>query len=389
MGRFGGSVWVELTREAVASLRAQGRRSVLALLGVMIGSASIVALMSFSHIARTEVMARFKEVGVDTVQISPDTGNPDWLQPDLLDAVVRADPRVLVTAPMSVGRATVRIGGVATSASVAAISTDAFEILKLNVSTGRDLSSVDGCNGAVVLGARAAKETRAKADDIAFIDGYGFQVVGILPHAGMQTLNPVNPDETAFVGLSCARRVMPRTGFSHALVRVQSDIDASDWASGVQRQMSGRGQAVKVLTPKEMIAAMKSQMNLMSAILVAIGSVSLLVGGVGVMNVMLMSVMERRREIGLRAAIGATPSEIVFIFIVEAVALSVGGGLLGALAGVGLTALGCLVLPISFAFDPMVLLWGTGIAGAVGLVFGIHPAVSASRILPVEALRAD
>lgn len=389
MPRIWGGVWIELTREAVSGLRSQGRRSLLALLGVMIGSASIVALMSFSHIARTEVMARFKEVGVDTVQISADGSAAEWLIPEMLQAVVADDPRVVMTAPMAVGRSTLRIGSEATSASIAAVSMEAMEMLKLKVANGRDLSLADGCNGAVVLGARAARETRAETGDVAFIDGYGFQVVGVLPTTANQALNPVSPDETVYIGLSCARRIMPRNGFSHALVRVQSDIDPSDWAAGLQRQMLGRGQPVKAVTPKEMIAAMNSQMNLMSAILVAIGSVSLLVGGVGVMNVMLMSVMERRREIGLRAAIGATPSEIVFIFIVEAVALSVGGGLLGALAGVGLTALGCLVLPITFSFDPTVLLWGTGIAGAVGLVFGIHPAVSASRILPVEALRAD
>ena len=389
MGLSVGGVWIELSREAVASLRSQGRRSLLALLGVMIGSASIVALMSFAHIARTEVMSRFKAVGVDTVQISPDAGGEVWLEPALIHTMMASDPRVVVTAPLAVSRATVRIGGAAMSASVAAISPEALDMLKLGVSQGRDLTPIDGCNGAAVLGARTARETRASLGDQAFIGGYGYQVVGILPVVAPQALNPVSPDETVFIGLSCARRVMTREGFSHALVQVHPDIDPSEWGSSLQKQMQARGQAVKAITPREMIAAMKSQMNLMSAILIAIGSVSLLVGGVGVMNVMLMSVMERRREIGLRAAIGATPSEIVFIFIVEAVALSLGGGFLGALAGVGMTALGCLVLPISFAFDPSVMLWGTGIAGAVGLVFGIHPAVSAARILPVEALRAD
>ncbi|WP_292054904.1 MULTISPECIES: ABC transporter permease [unclassified Brevundimonas] len=389
MGFSAGGVWTELAREAVASLRSQGRRSLLALLGVMIGSASIVALMSFAHIARTEVMSRFKAVGVDTVQISPDTGGENWLEPALIHAVMASDPRVAVTAPLAVSRATVRIGDAATSASVAAISPEALDMLKLGVSQGRDLTQIDGCNGAAVIGARTARETRARPGDQAFIGGYGYQVVGILPVVAPQALNPVSPDETVFIGLGCARRVMTREGFSHALVRVQPDIDPSEWGAALQKQMQSRGQPVKTVTPREMIEAMKSQMNLMSAILIAIGSVSLLVGGVGVMNVMLMSVMERRREIGLRAAIGATPSEIVFIFIVEAVALSLGGGFLGALAGVGMTTLGCLVLPISFAFDPSVMLWGTGIAGAVGLVFGIHPAVSAARILPVEALRAD
>lgn len=389
MARFGGSVWVELALEALASLRAQGRRSALALLGVMIGSASVVALMSFSHIAKTEVMARFQQVGVDTVQIAADVSMEKGLDPLRLDAVLQGNNDVAASANMAVGRGYVRVGNESLSAGIAAVSPDALRMLHLQTDQGRNLTLLDGCNGAVVLGAKLAKEARAQAGDLAYIDSYGFQVVGVLPPTEQQALNPVNPDETAFIGLPCSRRVVTKPGITHALVRVGEDRDPSEWAESARLELVKGGQMVAVRTSKDMIAAMNSQMNLMSAILVAIGSVSLLVGGVGVMNVMLMSVMERRKEIGLRAAIGATPNEIVFIFIVEAVALSVGGGLIGALVGVGLTALGCVFLPISFVFDPMVLVWGTGIAASVGLVFGIHPAVSASRILPVEALRAD
>ncbi len=389
MNRFGGSVWIELAREAVAGLRAQGRRSVLALLGVMIGSASVVALMSFSHIAKTEVMARFRQVGVDTVQIAADLTSEREIDPLRLDALLQSDAAVAVAANMAVGRGYVNIGRESISAGIAAVSPEALEMLRLHAGQGRNLTFLDGCNGAVVLGAELAREAGAKPGDTAYIDSYGFRIVGVLPPTDKQALNPVNPDETAFIGLPCARRVVTKPGITHALVRVNAGRDPSEWAEAARLDLVKAGQPVKVLTAKEMIVAMNSQMNLMSAILVAIGSVSLLVGGVGVMNVMLMSVMERRKEIGLRAAIGATPHEIVFIFIVEAVALSVGGGLAGALAGVGLTALGCVFLPISFVFDPMVLVWGTGVAASVGLVFGIHPAVAASRILPVEALRAD
>lgn len=378
-----------LAHEAVAGLRAQGRRSVLALLGVMIGSASVVALMSFSYIAKAEVMARFQQVGVDTVQIAADLASERGLDPLRLDAIFQGDTDVVVAANMATRRGYVRVGSSSISSGIAAVSPEALEMLRLQTAQGRNLTPVDGCNGAVVLGAKLAKDARAQAGDTAYIDSYGFQVVGVLPPTEQQALNPVNPDETAFIGLPCSRRVVTKPGITHALVRVGEGRDASEWAESTRLELMKGSQMVTVRSAREMIEAMNSQMNLMSAILVAIGSVSLLVGGVGVMNVMLMSVMERRKEIGLRAAIGATPNEIVFIFIVEAVALSVGGGLIGALVGVGLTALGCLILPISFVFAPMVLVWGTAIAASVGLVFGIHPAVSASRILPVEALRAD
>lgn len=385
----GGNIWLELGREAVGKLRSQGRRSFLALLGVMIGSASIVALMSFAHIARNEVMGRFQQVGVDTVQLAVDLGGKTWMQPDKVLRVLGDNTHVVDIALIGVERGTIRVGAHSVSGTVAAVSASAVDMLRLMPDTGRMLSAVDGCNGAVVLGRTVADDAKARTGDTAFVAGYGYRVVGILPDYPAQALSPVEPNETSFVGLSCARRVMPREGVSHAMVRLAGGVDTTDWAERARTRIGDRDVMVNAKTPQDMIAAMNSQMALMSAILLAIGSVSLLVGGVGVMNVMLMSVMERRREIGLRAAIGATPAEIVFIFIVEAVALSVGGGLLGALAGVALTALGCLVLPFRFVFDPMVMVWGTGVAGAIGLLFGIHPALAASKILPVEALRAD
>lgn len=384
-----GLIWLELAREAVSGLKMQGRRSFLALLGVMIGSASIVAMMGFAHIARQEVMASFEAVGVDTVQLTPDVQIQPYIEPTVLISALHSDPQIVMSAPMSVAQASISFKGRAAQAGLAAVSSDAMEMLRLSVADGRALSPADGCNGAVVLGNRVATELKARAGDEVYIGGYGYRIIGRLPPAPLQALNPVNPDDTAFIGLGCALRVMPQQGFSHALVRVSSEVEPDDWAQAHVKRMAAHGQMLKASTAREMIATMNNQMNVMGAVLVAMGTVSLLVGGVGVMNVMLMSVMERRREIGLRAAIGATPSEIVFIFVVEAVALSIGGGLLGAVGGVLLTAAACLVLPVSFTFEPMVMMWGTGIAGFVGLVFGIHPAISAARILPVEALRAD
>jgi len=380
--------WIELAVEAMVNLRAQGRRSLMALIGVMIGAASIVALLGFIHIGRQEAMTRFQQVGVDTIQIATDPAAVQWLDLNKLKHLVRGDDRVLMLAPLASSRGQVLIGRDSVPAGLVAVAPQTANLLGLAADQGRGLSAADGCNAAVLLGAELARETKATLGDPVFINGYGYAVVGILAPQTPQALSPVTINQAVILGEGCSRRILP-DGVSHALIRLRADVDADAYGKALRGHLLKAGQLATVQTPQEMIAAMNSQMNLMAAILVAIGSVSLLVGGVGVMNVMLMSVMERRREIGLRAAIGATPSEIVFIFVVEAVALSLGGGLLGAFAGVVLTAIGCLFLPFSFAFDPMILLWGTGVAGVTGLVFGIHPAVAASRILPVEALRAD
>ena len=134
---------------------------------------------------------------------------------------------------------------------------------------------------------------------------------------------------------------------------------------------------------------MKAQAAVQSRLLAAIGGISLLVGGIGVMNVMLMTVMERRREIGLRAAIGARPRDIRLMFLVEGVILSVGGGALGAALGVAATAVVARLSNWTFDVALWVLPLGPGMAAVVGLAFGLYPAIAASRVHPVEALRAD
>jgi putative ABC transport system permease protein len=170
---------------------------------------------------------------------------------------------------------------------------------------------------------------------------------------------------------------------------LRPDADTAAAVTRYTAALSTPQAPVRVQDARSMIQAMKKQMAMLGGVLVAIGSISLLVGGVGVMNVMLMTVMERRREIGLRAAIGATPGDIRMMFLIEAVVLALGGGVLGDVLGVGLTWLATLFLPFEFAVNWGVMILGAGVAASVGLVFGLYPAIAASRILPIEALRGD
>jgi len=383
MSTGGGNIRWTLTLEALANIRLQGRRSFLALLGVMIGSASIVAMMSFAHIAKTEVMARFEQVGVDVVQVSTDHTANRWLTADDLDHLDTEK------AELALNRLMARVGNEVVNVTVVALSPQSLSFLKLETGEGRSLSAVDGCNAVALLGADIVNEAKVRIGQTIIVNGYALDVVGLMAPYPQQAMSPFEANKSLFIGLPCARRFMPREGLSHAMVRFGGSDDISKQAGQLQSRLSLPDRPVTVTAPKELIAAMDGQVRLMSAVLMAVGSIALLVGGVGVMNVMLMSVMERKREIGLRAAIGATPNEIVFVFLIEAVVLSLGGGLLGAIGGVGLVAVGCLFLPFQFSFDPMVLVWGPGVAAIVGLLFGIHPAISAARISPVEALRAD
>lgn len=384
----------ELTLEALANLRGQGRRSLLALLGIVIGSSAIVALMNIAHIAQSEAMKSFRQTGVDVLSVRLEGVNPAGLDPELIATTVRNDKDAVDASAFATTTLSIDHGAKRVTATVAGVPPSMTSMAGLSTATGRLLRPVDDCSNVVVLGPALAKDlsapgAQAGVGSMVYMAAYGFVVVGVLKPTPPQALSPIQYDSAALIPLACARRVMPNAGATGALIRLRPEVDTQAAVARYTLNLSRPQAPVQVQDAKAMIQTMKAQMAVLGGMLIAIGSISLLVGGVGVMNVMLMTVMERRREIGLRAAIGAVPGDIRLMFLVEAVILALGGGLLGDLLGVGLTWLATLFLPLDFAIDWTVLILGAGVAAAVGLVFGLYPAIAASRVQPIEALRAD
>lgn len=384
----------DLAAEAVANLKGQGRRSVLALLGVVIGSASIVALMNIAYMAQVTTLKSFERTGVDVISIKRDDAGRGLLRVDHIEQVAKRDPATVLTAPYATTHATVMAGGMRQSAMVAAVTPSMVRLVDLEPAQGRLINAIDRCNRIAVMGGKLAAQLSGPGaavmpGSVVHIDSYGFTVVGILDTVPYQSLSPIAYDEAALIPLECARRVMPDEGITGALIKLGREADVDAAVRRYTDALSTPHTSVKVEDAKAMIEAMKKQMALLGGVLIAIGSISLLVGGVGVMNVMLMTVMERRREIGLRAAIGATPFDIRMMFLIEAVILALGGGLIGDVLGISATWLAAHFLPFDFVVSWTVLLLGAGVAAGVGLVFGLYPAISASRISPIEALRGE
>jgi len=382
----------ELALEALANLRGQGRRSVLALLGVVIGSAAIVALMNIAHIAQLEALRSFRQTGVDVLSVqSEGLGSMD---PALIERLVRQDPAAVLAAPLTTTSLGVVADRKSSNLTVAGVTSAIGVMAGLSTTKGRMLRQVDDCSFVAVVGQKAAADLSAPGAEVGpgsllRIGGYGFTVVGALAPVADQAMSPVQFDSAILIPLACARRVMPNDGATGAMIRLRPDADTAAAVTRYTAALSTPQAPVRVQDARSIIQAMKKQMAMLGGVLVAIGSISLLVGGVGVMNVMLMTVMERRREIGLRAAIGATPGDIRMMFLIEAVVLALGGGVLGDVLGVGLTWVATLFLPFEFAVNWGVMILGAGVAASVGLVFGLYPAIAASRILPIEALRGD
>lgn len=390
--RRGRADLTKLALEAVANLRGQGRRSVLALLGIVIGSAAIVALMNIAYIAQIEAMKSFRQTGVDILAVQAE--GAAGLDPARIDAVVKMDTAALSAAPLATAMLEAGANGKTSNVTVAGVTPAISTLAGLSTSSGRLLRELDDCSQVAVLGPKAALNLSSPGaammpGSLIRIGSYAFTVVGVLTQTPPQALSPVQYDNSVLIPLTCARRVMASDTATGALIRLQPEADTEAAVIRYTAALSTPQAPVRVQDARSMIQAMKKQMAMLGGVLVAIGSISLLVGGVGVMNVMLMTVMERRREIGLRAAIGATPGDIRMMFLIEAVVLALGGGVLGDVLGVGLTWLATLFLPFEFAVNWGVMILGAGVAASVGLVFGLYPAIAASRILPIEALRGD
>lgn len=385
-----GELYRALCQEALANLYNQRRRSVLALLGIVIGSASIVALLTIGHIAEREAMARFETVGVNSIAIIASAPANHWIDPQRLKGTIAGDARVESAHVAAVGTVSYQGRGEGQMVQLAAMTPHDIAAVAPPISEGRSLTMLDACQPTVVAGHGWQKDYAVRAGETVFLNDYGYTVVGILAEAQPQALGLVSFDKAMVTTLGCTTAILQGEGVNQVLLRIDPEADSEALGLSLIRQLTPTTDAkLELRQARELIEAMKAQLALMGGILLAVGSVSLLVGGIGVMNVMLMAVLERRREIGLRAALGASPRDIAFMFLCEALVLSVGGGVLGAMMGVGMVALASLFLPFGFTSSVAILITGTGVAAGVGLVFGLYPALSAARTQPVEALRAD
>jgi putative ABC transport system permease protein len=204
------------------------------------------------------------------------------------------------------------------------------------------------------------------------------------------TLFPIDFNGAMLVPLHTIRRIASGAPIGNLMVRLQSDLQVGEAVAQINQYFSPatHGASLEISTAEQLIGTMQKQMQLFTLMLGSIGSISLLVGGIGVMNVMLVSVTERRQEIGIRLAIGARRYDIQLLFLVESVLLSIIGGVLGTGLGVGASALIAQFSARHFVLSQFAIPLGAGVSIAVGVFFGFYPAVIASRLNPIEALRS-
>lgn len=384
-----GPSWPQRIGEALGSVRQSGARAVLALLGIAVGCAALVALMNIGHSAAQHTRQLFQGLGsellIANLEATVERGEPMALEP------VDLPPGIRAAAPLAVSVATVRFNGESIETMVVGSTTYLNEVLRLQVDQGRLLSGYDELATHVLLGASLARQLRVSSGDRLQLGSYGFDVVGVLAPQGYNPMLPVNFDDAVLMPLSGVRRLNPPPDVGTLVALGVDAMSLPQAARSLYQYLQSRlpRHEVNVQLPRQMLESMAGQSRMMTWMLASTAAIALLLGGVGVMDVMVMNVVQRRREIGVRMALGARGCDIAWLFVLEALLLSVAGALLGVLLGLAGAWLFTLASGWSFALDAGSLPVSMGISLVLGLFFGLQPALAAARLQPVVALRDD
>ncbi|RAM73660.1 ABC transporter permease [Pseudomonas putida] len=385
-----GPSWPQRIGEALGSVRQSGARAVLALLGIAVGCAALVALMNIGHSAAQHTRQLFQGLGSELLVANLEATVERGFEPMALEPV-DLPPGIRAAAPLAVNVATVRFNGESIETMVVGSTTYLNEVLRLQVDQGRLLSGYDELATHVLLGASLARQLRVSSGDRLQLGSYGFDVVGVLAPQGYNPMLPVNFDDAVLMPLSGVRRLNPPPDVGTLVALGVDAMSLPQAARSLYQYLQSRlpRHEVNVQLPRQMLESMAGQSRMMTWMLASTAAIALLLGGVGVMNVMVMNVVQRRREIGVRMALGARGCDIAWLFVLEALLLSVAGALLGVLLGLAGAWLFTLASGWSFALDAGSLPVSMGISLVLGLFFGLQPALAAARLQPVVALRDD
>jgi putative ABC transport system permease protein len=394
-------------KEAARSLLASKQRTILALIGIVIGIGSVIAMVSVGKIVQEESLRQFKEMGTDILTIEKEFGGAPGipgagaaaksaLRLDTIRAIPARCPGIAVVAPSVRGNGDVSFNGKKLErSSPMGVTASFLDVHKLTLREGRFLSDLDEQSRYCVIGSLVAADLIKKGAGKLIgsklrIGDNLFTVIGVtneVPQGGMRRFEP---NEMIYLHITTGLRVFGNAEINSITARVSTGTSNNTARDQVMAFIASQGKAlVRITSPEEIIAQMEKQMQMFTLLLGAIGSISLIVGGVGVMNVMLVSVTERRREIGIRRALGAKRSDIRGQFLIESVILSLIGGAFGIIFGVGASWLIAHFAKWQFVFSFGAILLGVGVSNAVGIFFGYYPARQASLLDPIVALKSD
>lgn len=369
-------------------------RSILTMLGLVIGIASVIILVGIGNGTSSQVSSQVQSLGANILTLSIQTSDAslEYSQLDDMQKLMNVES----VAPYKTVSSTVTRGDTTSQrASIIATTPDYMEVTNLTISSGRLLSKIDLENKSKVclLGSDIAETLFSLSNPVGQsikINGDNYTVIGVLTAVGSSMGS--NVDDMIIIPFTTAKYLGSDTSINSLYIKVSDenkiDMTTSQIEKFIESTLGITTDYFSVSSQDSMLDTMDSINNTLSLLLGGIASISLIVGGIGVMNVMLVSVTERTKEIGIRKAIGAKRMDILMQFLIEALVLCLLGGVIGVLFGLGI---GTVLGKMGYTFSPSakIVIIAFLSSAVIGTVFGIFPANKASKLNPIDALHTD
>ncbi len=386
---------------AVKAIAGNKMRSFLTILGVVIGVVAIVVLVSIGQGANSSVVESIEGMGTNLITANINARRTNPIDLDSLNELA-LNEAISYAAPISSVSGTVKAGAATYDDGVVQGTTPGYESIRnWTVAEGRFLQQpdIDNRSFVAVIGSEAATEmygTTHAVGETFSLNGYTLTVVGVLAQVGSSASG--SNDNQILIPFSLAQRLSNQTSISSFYVSAASSSQVEQAQAAVESYLekafanyntNSFGTQYSVFNQSEMLSTLSETTNTLTLMLGGIAAISLLVGGIGIMNIMLVSVSERTREIGIRKAIGAARGNILMQFLIESLVVSLMGGLLGLAISVAAVKALAPVLQMTLTIPVNVAWMAIGFSVFIGVVFGMYPASKASKLRPIEALHYE
>ncbi|MCP3688072.1 MAG: FtsX-like permease family protein [Gammaproteobacteria bacterium] len=376
----------------MSSLWGSRQRTLLSTIGIVIGSGSVIAMINIGQMVQEDAMRAFEKLGPDMIhlQLSEKSISYDIVS-DLRDTLAG---RSVIT-PVLSNYVSWRYAHSSGKASIVGVDKEFSKVVGEQLAQGRLIGRLEGNELFAVLGSVSLKGkdgvVQPELMEQVQIKGVMLSVVGKLKHYGDNPMLGFNVDAAIFVPIGSYRRFSSNADIRNLLIKVNPGQDVELVVQQAKEYLESkvRGIRVRAWLAQQEIESIKHQSKLITMLLGTMGSISLLVGGIGIMNMMLVSMTERRKEIGLRMALGATKRSIIGLFLIESAVLTTLGGVLGLVLGVGAAILVGYFTGVTYFFSTLAAALGVGVSAIVGIFFGYYPALAASRLNPIDALNTE
>jgi len=390
-------------QQALINLTSAKLRSFLAVLGILVGTAAVVALISCGQLATEKALEQFKALGTDLLAVSvfqkeasKSQSDRDSLSIEQWHQLAERIPYIVNLAPYSTAYQPISFQGKLMQGVIIGADEHLAEIVHVRLAQGHFVSFVESFEHYCVIGYGLAQQMK----EVSMDDPIGKQlrigpslytIIGVTEQWSENGFFNEDLNQAAVVPLGGIRLVSNDSKINQAVILLKPDSPIDEVIEDIKQIVRSFNSKLTVFprSAKQIIASMESQGRIFTLLLAVIGGISLLVGGIGVMNVMLVSVSERKKEIGIRKAVGAKNNEIQALFLVESVMLSVLGGILGVLLGLIFTGIVAYFSDWNFSIYLLPPIAGFLVSAATGIFFGFYPARRAAKLEPMVSLRSE